>query len=109
MERSQIDTVSAAVFEAQAHRHMQLVRWMVIGWAATAVVLCFVLLAFIGTWSEEVTTETWTETTTVSQDGGDGGTNNYAGGDLIGNANYYGDENVHEDDGEARAWASEGQ
>lgn len=95
-EEAYIEKVSMATFEAQCERSNKLLRWMVLGWAVTVVVLGFVIMTATSYVDDEVTETTTSE---ISQESADNGSNYYAGGDYYGDA----DDKGYYDDGEKDA------
>lgn len=98
---AEIERVSMATFEAQAERSAKLIRWMVLGWAVSVVMLGFVIMTMASYEDEIVTT-----TSEITQDSEDYGSNVYAGGDYYGNADnqgydHYEDETEGSGDPEA--------
>lgn len=78
-----VQMVPLAALEAAEARHHAVLKWLVIGWAASIIFVSSVLYSFA--FSEyETTTETTTTETTISQDSGDSGSNTYVGGDMVG-------------------------
>lgn len=72
-------------------RDHKLIRWLVVGWAASVLLMCaafgYIIYAYATAEYEVVTETTTTETTdSVAQDSGDSGSNIYAGGDVNGYA-----------------------
>ena len=85
---SEIERVSMATFEAQAERSSKLIRWMILGWAVSVVMLGFVIMT-MASYEDTITTSE------ITQDSEDYGRNVYAGGGYYGNADdqgYYSDE-----------------
>lgn len=95
---SEIERVSMATFEAQAERSAKLIRWIILGWAVSVVMLGFVVIT-MASYEDEIVTTTTSE---ISQDSQDNGSNVYAGGDYYGNANDQG----YDYDGEDEAQGS---
>lgn len=97
----EIQTVPMAAFEAQAERNVRAIRLLSVGWAASVIALCILMLTMICLTTVETETEEVEESTThtVSQDtgSGDGNMLNYAGGDINGNTNSYNDYNQEDD------------
>lgn len=77
---AEIERVSMATFEAQAERSAKLIRWLILGWAVSVVMLGFVIMT-MASYEETVTTSE------ITQDSADYGSNVYAGGDYYGEAN----------------------
>lgn len=85
----ELQTVPLVLHESAMAREHRIMRWLVVGWAVTALVLGAIIFCYANA-EHEVTTETATETTTdesVSQDSGDGGYNVYSSGDVNGYPN----------------------
>ena len=85
---AEIERVSMATFEAQAERSSTLIRWMILGWTVSVVMLGFVIMT-MASYEDTITTSE------ITQDSEDYGRNVYAGGDCYGNADdqgYYSDE-----------------
>lgn len=83
-----IERVSMATFEAQVERSARLIRWLIVGWAVSVVMLGFVIMT-MASYEDTITTSE------ITQDSEDYGSNVYAGGDYYGNADdqgYYADE-----------------
>lgn len=69
-----MENIPLAAHDTQMARMTRIIKWLIIGWVLTCTL-------FIGTlWSMQ--TDTVTTTETVSQEGGEGGTNMYAGDDM---------------------------
>lgn len=92
---SNVESISVALFEAQNARYTKILKYALAGWAATAVLLISMICYLV---TVDIQTEEYTETTTVAQDSGDGGSNSYTGGNSIGEANYYSNQNVQKDE-----------
>lgn len=82
---AEVQTVPLVVYESAMAREHRLMRWLIVAWAASVIMLGAIIYVY-ATAEYEVTTETTTtETTeTVSQDGGEGGSAVYAEGGVIG-------------------------
>lgn len=78
----ELQKIPLAAHESELSRMHKLVKILLIGWAVTLALALCVIYSY-ATSEYEVTTET-TTTETVSQDGGEGGSNVYAGGDVVG-------------------------
>lgn len=87
MTQNGIERVSMATFEAQVERSARLIRWLIVGWAVSVVMLGFVIMTVAS--YEDTTT-----TSETSQDSQDNGSNVYAGGDYYGDAD---DQGYYED------------
>ena len=86
----EIKVIPLAAHEAAMSRKNKLLKWLIISYTAIVLLLIGAIYSIaISTEIETETTATETTTTTVDQDSGDGGENTYAGGDVIGEANYY--------------------
>lgn len=85
-----IETITLAAHEAACERLARIVRWMVAGWALSMLVMGLAVM-MLATYEEEVVTET----STVTQESNDNGSNLYSGGDMS-----YGYADSYEDDGE---------
>lgn len=84
----ELQTVPLVLHESAMAREHRLMRWLVIGWAVTALVLGAIIFCYANAEYELTTETTTTETTsTVSQDGGEGGNAVYSEGDVIGEPN----------------------
>lgn len=82
---AEVQTVPLVVYESAMAREHRLMRWFVIGWAVTALVLGVIIFCYANA-EYEITTETTTETTTQSADSGDSGNAIVGDGDItIGN------------------------
>lgn len=92
---SEIERVSMATFEAQVERSARLIRWLIVGWAVSVVMLGFVIMT-MASYEEQVVTET--TTSEISQDSQDNGSNVYAGGDYYGEADDQGHYDQDYDD-----------
>lgn len=78
---NQIETISLAAHESHCERLARIIRWVVVGWAASVIMLGLVIMTMASYEEEIVTTE-------VTQESEDNGNNLYAGGDMTyGNAN----------------------
>lgn len=99
MTQNGIERVSMATFEAQVERSARLIRWLIVGWAVSVVMLGFVIMT-VASYDDEVTTTTTSE---IAQDSQDNVSNIYAGGDCYGDANDqghdYDNEEAQEGDG----------
>lgn len=84
-EGFEFQQVPLVLHESAMARDHRIMRWLIVAWAASVIMLGAIVYAY-ATAEYEVTTETTTtETTeTVSQDGGEGGSAVYAEGDVIG-------------------------
>nr|DAU21065.1 MAG TPA: hypothetical protein [Caudoviricetes sp.] len=82
MTQNGIERVSMATFEAQVERSARLIRWLIVGWAVSVVMLGFVIMT-VASYEDQVVTTT----SEIAQDSQDNGTNVYAGGDYYGDAN----------------------
>lgn len=80
----EIEKVPLAAYEAQAERDHKTFRFLIIGWLVTCALLAFVVCMMIS-YDEETITDT-ISTNSIDQDGGDYGSNVYAGGDYYGSA-----------------------
>jgi hypothetical protein len=90
-----MDTVSAAVFEGAISRLSQIIKILILA----LIIETFAIVGVVAMFScGESYDEYLTETTEVEQDVENGGTNNFAGGDLT-NGQAEGEEN--QDDGQA--------
>lgn len=96
------EMVSLAAYESLSSRFTRIIKYMVLGWAASVIALGLVLVIAIG-YSEEVVTET--TTSEVMQDADNSGSNVYSGGDYYGYADSTGEES---NDGEASAQGAGG-
>lgn len=82
----QVQTITVAAHESECARLHKIVKWLIIGWAVTAVFLGSIVYSFVfGEY--EVTTETTTTTEETwtsenSADSGDGGVAYAGDGDL---------------------------
>lgn len=97
---AEIERVSMATFEAQSERSAKLIRWMILGWAVSVVMLGFVVMT-MASYEDQIVTET--TTSEIAQDSQDNGSNIYAGGDYYGNADdqgYYDKNNEDEAQGD---------
>lgn len=72
-----VQMVPLAAYESMSSRFCRIIRWMVIGWALTAVALGLVLVISFS-YSDEVLTETME----VAQEADNYGSNTFAGGDY---------------------------
>lgn len=81
MASNDIERVPLATFEAQVERSMRLIRWMIVGWAVSVLMLSFTIMVMMS-YEETVTTTT----SEITQDSADYGSNIYAGGDYYGAA-----------------------
>lgn len=87
---AEVQTVPLVVYESAMAREHRLMRWIVVGWAVTALVLGVIIFCYANAEYEVTTETTTTETTTdasVSQDSGDSGYNVYSSGDVNGYPN----------------------
>ena len=81
-----VQMVPITAYESMSSRLCRIIRWIITGWAVTAVALGLVIVISLS-YSEEVMTET------VTQEADDYGYNTYAGGDYYGStADSYADE-----------------
>lgn len=94
-----IERVSMATFEAHVERSSKLIRWMIVGWAVSVVVLGFVIMT-VASYTEETTTTT----SEIAQDSQDNGSDIYAGGDYYGNSD---DQGNYDNNEEARRASGE--
>lgn len=92
---AEIERVSMATFEAQSERSAKLIRWMILGWAVSVVMLGFVIMT-MASYEDQVVTET--TTSEIAQDSQDNGSNIYAGGDYYGNADNQGNDDQDDED-----------
>lgn len=88
----EIQSIPLAAHENDMARNHKVIKWLIIGWAVSVIILSSVVYSLSFGWEETTTTTTTTteETTTdesVTQDSGDNGSNVYAGGDYYGEAN----------------------
>lgn len=60
MTQNGIERVSMATFEAQVERSARLIRWLIVGWAVSVVMLGFVIMT-VASYDDEVTTTTTSE------------------------------------------------
>lgn len=72
-----VQMVPLAAYESLSSRLCRIIKWIITGWAITAVALGLVVVISLS-YSEEVMTET------VTQEADDYGYNTYAGGDYYG-------------------------
>lgn len=77
----EIQSVPLTAYESMSSRLCRIIRWVVTGWAITAVALGLVLVI-----SFSYTEEVVTETTEVAQEADDYGSNTFSGGDYYGGA-----------------------
>lgn len=85
-EGFEFQQVPLVLHESAMARDHRIMRWLIVAWAASVIMLGAIVYAY-ATAEYEVTTETTTtETTTetIDQDSGDEGSNIYAGGDVNG-------------------------
>lgn len=92
---AEIERVSMATFEAQVERSARLIRWLIVGWAVSVVMLGFVIMT-MASYEDQVVTETTTGE--IAQDSQDNGSNIYAGGDYYGNADNQGNDDQDDED-----------
>lgn len=82
----ELQTVPLVLHESAMAREHRLMRWLVVGWAVTALVLGAIIFCYANAEYEVVTETTTTETTTQSADSGDSGNAIVGDGDItIGN------------------------
>lgn len=82
----ELQTVPLVLHESAMAREHRLMRWIVIGWAVTALVLGAIIFCYANAEYELTTETTTTETTTQSADSGDSGNAIVGDGDItIGN------------------------
>lgn len=90
----QVQTIPLAAHESAMVRDHKLIRWLVIGWAASVLLMCavfgFIIYAYATAEYDVVTETTTTETTTTTDENtansGDGGVAFAGEGDLtVGN------------------------
>lgn len=80
-----VESVSLAAYEAQAARTTRYIKYLVLGWFLSLLVVCSAFVIAMS-YTEEEITET-TTTSEIAQNTGDNGSNSYIGGDYYGNAN----------------------
>lgn len=90
-----IETITLAAHESACERLARIIRWIVAGWALSMLIMGLAVM-MLATYEEEVVTET----SEVSQDSGDYGSNLYAGGDM--NYGYAGSEKDNGEGSEAQ-------
>lgn len=91
--KTEVQMVPITAYESLSTRLFRVIKWLIMGWAISVIALGLVIVMSLS--YTEQTVEEVTTTETVTQDGGDGGSNHYIGGDLNGNANY--NENGQDD------------
>ena len=79
----EIQSVPLTAYESMSSRLCRIIRWVVTGWAITAVALGLVLVISFS-YTEEVVTETVTND--VEQEADEYGNNTFAGGDYYDSA-----------------------
>lgn len=92
--------VPITAYESMSSRLCRIIRWIITGWAVTAVALGLVIVISLS-YSEEVMTETTETTAEVLQNSDNNGSNYYAGGDLNGYAEGTTDGQDYEDESDA--------
>ena len=92
----EIQSIPLAAHENDMARNHKVIKWLIIGWAVSVIILSSVVYSLSFGWEE--TTETTTTEKTITQDSGDSGSNVYAGGDIVGEADYYGQDDYYNDD-----------
>ena len=88
---NEIQTIPLTAHESECTRLHKTIKWLIIGWAVSVLLLVSLCYSFaFSEYETTTTTETTTEETytdeSVAQDSGDSGSNIYAGGDYYGNA-----------------------
>lgn len=80
----ELQTVPLVLHESAMAREHRLMRWLVVGWAVTALVLGAIIFCYANAEYEVVTETTTTETTTTEQnaDSGDSGNAIVGDGDI---------------------------
>lgn len=58
---AEVERVPFAAYEAQAERNVRTIKYMVLGWVISVIALCLAMVVCLS-YSEEVVTETTTET-----------------------------------------------
>lgn len=80
-----VQMIPLAAHESAMARDHKVIKWLVIGWAVSMLVMGATIYSYANAEWEYTTETTTTETTeTVSQDGGEGGSAIYAEGDVNG-------------------------
>lgn len=81
---AEVQTVPLVVYDSAMAREHRLMRWLVVGWAVTALVLGAIIFCYANAEYEVVTDTTTTETTTTEQnaDSGDNGNAIVGDGDI---------------------------
>lgn len=74
-----VQMVPITAYESMSSRLCRIIRWIITGWAVTAVALGLVIVISLS-YSEEVMTETVTNE--VAQEADEYGSNTFAGGDY---------------------------
>ena len=73
----EVQTIPLAAHESIVSRLCRIIKWVIMGWAITAIAMGLVLVISLS-YSEDIMTET------VTQEADDYGYNTYAGGDYYG-------------------------
>jgi hypothetical protein len=85
-EGFEFQQVPLVLHESAMARDHRIMRWIVVGWAVTALVLGAIIFCYANSGYEVTTETTTTETTTQSADSGDSGNAIVGDGDItIGN------------------------
>lgn len=93
-----VETVPLAAYESQASRFARIIKYLIIGWAVSMVAFGLVLVISFS-YSEEVVTETQTETYEQYAHADNQGNAIIGDGDnSIGDSTYYANDNEDEND-----------